>query len=104
MAATTAARAKPKASATERVVGGSCRRAREDRADCDRRTAEDQHEGTDELGYDRVYDVGGVYLAAVEPTAPEVSWSFSSIARFAPLRIPSSIRASASGPKPSRRE
>src|SRR5829696_10008460 len=51
---------------SQRVVSSSCRRAREYRAYSNRRPAEDQDEGPDELGYGRSQDVGCVYLAAVE--------------------------------------
>jgi hypothetical protein len=52
------------------VVGGPGGGARKDRADGDGGPAEDQDEGPDELGYGRAEYVGGVYLAAIESSAP----------------------------------
>src|SRR5215204_1084487 len=53
----------------QRVVSGPSRRAREDRAYSNRSSAEHEYEGPYQLGYGRADDVGGVYLAAVEPSA-----------------------------------
>src|SRR5919106_3580184 len=53
----------------QRVVSGPSRRASKYRAYSNRCPAEDQDEGPYQLGYGRADDVGGVYLAAVEPTA-----------------------------------
>src|SRR5918999_3049946 len=53
----------------QRVVSGPSRRAREDRAYSNRCSAEHEYEGPYQLGYGRADDVGGVYLAAVEPSA-----------------------------------
>src|SRR5215218_9757676 len=53
----------------QRVVSGPSRRAREDRAHSNRCSAEHKYKGPYQLGYGRTHDVGGVYLAAVEPTA-----------------------------------
>src|SRR5919107_5807151 len=53
----------------QRVVGGPRRGASEDRGYRHGRPAEDQDEGSHELGYGRADDVGGIYLAAVEATA-----------------------------------
>src|SRR5215213_1102379 len=53
----------------QRVVSGPSSGAREDRAHSNRRPAEYQYEGPYQLGYGRAEDVGGIYLAAVEPAA-----------------------------------
>src|SRR5215211_2917379 len=53
----------------QRVVSGPSRRAREDRTYSNCCSAEHEYEGPDQLGYGGAEDVGGVYLAAVEPTA-----------------------------------
>src|SRR5215218_3583952 len=53
----------------QRVVSGPSRGAREDRAYSNRSSAEHECKGPYQLGYGRAEDVGGIYLAAVEPSA-----------------------------------